>query len=231
MAESRKLSAEQISQLFHFVEEKGVKFYDVQLELVDHFASEIEARWRQHPEQDFDLLIKAIYRDFRDYNFTRLLQQKKRALAKRSWRMAWAFLRTFFTWPKVMLTALLVVVLQQFMSQFGVGMEIFKWFALILLITLFARGGYLFIHRPKGKQFLVYYQTLLLVLAGVNLVALLFTQLPRWFDVAESGLSGWQLWAVSLFMVVSSITFAGFFFYARGSMLRELEASFPQYVG
>lgn len=39
---NKQLTEEQIADLFLFCEENGVRYYEVQIELVDHLASAIE---------------------------------------------------------------------------------------------------------------------------------------------------------------------------------------------
>ena len=41
---NKKLTEAQIDELFSFCKRKGVKHYDLQIELVDHLASSIEQR-------------------------------------------------------------------------------------------------------------------------------------------------------------------------------------------
>src|SRR5665811_1137710 len=50
----RKLTPEQIENLFELCEFHNVRYYDVQIELVDHLASSIEALWETNPELPFE---------------------------------------------------------------------------------------------------------------------------------------------------------------------------------
>lgn len=228
--EKRKLKPDQIQTLFEFIEQKGVKFYDLQIELVDHFASAIEAKWEQAPDRDFTVLMTEVYRSFNDYEFKRLIRTKMKALNRRSWRMAWSFCRSFLTWPKIALTLLAVVTLHQFIGYFQNGVDIFRWFALVLFAVIISFGVYLYRNRPKRKKFLVFNQTVLLLLAWFNLIAIFFVQFPSWFDLENTSLTDAQVWGVSGFMVFIALMFIGFFFYSRRDMHRELEDAFPKYV-
>lgn len=227
---TKKVNAEQIDKLFEFIEQKGVKFYDLQVELVDHFASAIESNWAEDPGKDFTVMMAEIYRNFKDYEFKRLIRQKMRVLNRRSWRIAWNFCCSFLTWPKVALTGLGVVTMHELIVFTQLGSGIFRWFALVLFIMVIAFGIYLFRNRPREKKFLAYNQTILLLLAWFNLVGLLFVQLPDWLNFENSSLSDWQIWAASGFMVFILLIFTGFFFYSRIDMHRELEKLFPNYV-
>jgi hypothetical protein len=228
--ETKKVNAEQIDTLFEFIEHKGVKFYDLQVELVDHFASAIEAKWEANPDQDFTVTMVEVYRSFNDYGFERLVGQKSRALLKRSWRMAWNYFVSYLSWPKVILTVIAIFTLHEVIVTTGLGTGTFKWFARVLVFSMISMGVYLFINRPRGKKFLAYNQTLLLLLSAINLVCLFFVYLPRILDLENTSLADWQIWMVSGLMIVSGLMYIGFFFYSRMGIHEELEKAYPKYV-
>ena len=45
----KQLTKSEIQQIFQFVEKQEIKFFDIQLEIVDHIASEIEQTWDFFP--------------------------------------------------------------------------------------------------------------------------------------------------------------------------------------
>ena len=58
---TKKLTNEEIEGLFIFCRKRKVKYYDVQLELVDHLATSIEEIWRTQPEIPFQDALTKIY--------------------------------------------------------------------------------------------------------------------------------------------------------------------------
>ena len=48
-----KLTDTQIQDLYTFTRKHYVEYYDVQTELVDHLANDIEATWKENPEVIF----------------------------------------------------------------------------------------------------------------------------------------------------------------------------------
>ena len=48
-----KLNKEHISQLYKFTRQHYVEYYDVQTELVDHLANDIEQIWEEQPQLSF----------------------------------------------------------------------------------------------------------------------------------------------------------------------------------
>ena len=45
----KQLNQAEIEQILHFLKQNKVPYFDVQLELVDHFASAIESNWETYP--------------------------------------------------------------------------------------------------------------------------------------------------------------------------------------
>lgn len=59
-----ELNKKQIEFLFEFVEEKGVKYYDVQHEIVDHLATSIETVMMSNENTSFDQALHLVYSKF-----------------------------------------------------------------------------------------------------------------------------------------------------------------------
>lgn len=59
-----ELNQKQIKYLFKFVEEKGVKYYDVQHEIVDHLASSIETEMIENKNTSFEQALYRVYSKF-----------------------------------------------------------------------------------------------------------------------------------------------------------------------
>lgn len=103
MGESR-LTEAQINSLFLFCEQEEVRYYDVQIELVDHLASGIEQKWVQSPEMLFDEALWSVFDDFGPAGFSRVKAMKERALRKKYNKVQWSHIADFFKLPKVILT-------------------------------------------------------------------------------------------------------------------------------
>ena len=62
----KRLTKKEIQRLFQFMKEHGVKSYDIQLELVDHFATKLEQEWENYPEgSTFEQKVLVIYEQLR----------------------------------------------------------------------------------------------------------------------------------------------------------------------
>jgi hypothetical protein len=106
-----QLSDDQIQYLFRFTEKKLVRWYDLQIELVDHLASRIEEEMEVDKSKNFEATLDSIYKDFGIFGFAKVVQEKQAQLQRAARAIWWEELRSFFTWPKVILLALIVTAL------------------------------------------------------------------------------------------------------------------------
>lgn len=148
----KKLTQEQIDQLFTFTKKHYVEFYDVQVELVDHLANAIEAQWEVNPNISFDEALQAEFKKFGIFGFTGLVEQKQNELHKYYNKMLWTEVKKFFTIPKILLTILLFLLVHFILEKSGEMGETFGLAALILSFIVFTIDGLRFIFKTKNEQ-------------------------------------------------------------------------------
>lgn len=148
----KKLTQEQIDQLFTFTKKHYVEFYDVQVELVDHLANAIEAEWQQSPNLSFDEALQAEFKKFGIFGFTALVEQKQNELHKYYNKMLWTEVKKFFSIPKILLTILLFLLVHFILERFGKIGETIALAALILSFVVFTIDGLRFIFKTKNEQ-------------------------------------------------------------------------------
>lgn len=125
--EPRKLTPEQIDNLFELCEFHNVHYYDVQIELVDHIASAIEALWETNPELSFEEAVFQVGEQFgiepfshssydsilpsitglhlsRESGFEAIKVAKEKELRRKYDRLQWKYIGEFFKLPKIILT-------------------------------------------------------------------------------------------------------------------------------
>ncbi len=107
---SGQLTQKQTDELFAFCEECKVKYYDVQIELVDHLASSIEEQWMRHPNRNFNDAMGISLKDF-NHGFKHICKEKERALHKKYQIIHWNYIRKSFSWPKTIRTIAFVILL------------------------------------------------------------------------------------------------------------------------
>ena len=93
------LTDQQIDTLFKFVKSKYVDFYDVQVELVDHLASEVEQRMAEVPGVTFESALQQVYRGFGVFGFNDLVEQKRKAADNRARVLWWKGVKDLFRLP------------------------------------------------------------------------------------------------------------------------------------
>lgn len=130
------IQQEQVDEIMAFCEAKGVTYYDVQVELVDHIADSIEEIQKSNPALPFSDALDLAGKQFGNEEFAEIVKSKKRSIEKKMSRLIEKEFLSFFTVPRIMITMLLIVVAltsPHFMSgQYG-----FIPIILILLIILY----------------------------------------------------------------------------------------------
>lgn len=123
----RKLTPEQIENLFELCEFHNVSYYDIQIELVDHLASAIEALWETNPEISFEEAVFQVCEQFGvdpffhteyqsllplpsgrhfsgESGFEAIKEAKEKELHRKYDRLQWKYIGEFFKLPKIILT-------------------------------------------------------------------------------------------------------------------------------
>ncbi len=139
-----KLTTPQIEDLFKFTRKHFVYHYDVQSELVDHLANDIEEIWKERPQLSFEDARDTSFKKFGIFGFMDVIEAKQKQMNKRYRSILWRFFREWFTLPKVMTT--LAVFLSLFMVLKIQYSEYFLLGALFLVVILD------FIQQTKARK-------------------------------------------------------------------------------
>jgi len=102
------IQQEQVDEIIAFCEAKGVSYYDVQVELVDHIADSIEELQKSNPTLPFSDALELAGKQFGNEEFTAIVKSKKRLIEKRMSRLIEKEFLSFFTIPRIMITLLLL---------------------------------------------------------------------------------------------------------------------------
>ncbi|MDB0038562.1 hypothetical protein N9E89_02905 [Polaribacter sp.] len=139
-----KLTTPQIEDLFKFTRKHFVYHYDVQSELVDHLANDIEEIWNEKPYLSFKDARDTSFKKFGIFGFMDVIEAKQKQMNKRYRSILWRFFREWFTMPKVMTT--LAVFLSLYMVLKIQYSEYFLLGALFLVVILD------FIQQTKARK-------------------------------------------------------------------------------
>ncbi len=119
-----------IDQLYKFTQQHFVEYYDVQSELVDHLANDIEEIWIEKPELTFEQARDVSFQKFGSHGFIEVVKEKQKQMNKRYIKILWKFVKEWFTIPKVLITATIFMFFFLFLQL--------KESGIILMIAVFA---------------------------------------------------------------------------------------------
>lgn len=102
-----KLTASQIENLYKFTRQHYVYHYDVQSELVDHLANDIEDIWVIQPALSFEEARDKSFKKFGIFGFMDVIEAKQKQMNKRYWKILLRFVKEWFTLPKITITVLI----------------------------------------------------------------------------------------------------------------------------
>lgn len=105
-----KLSKHQIQDLYAFTRKHFVEHYDLQTELVDHLANDIETVWQDNPKLGFEDARDKAFKKFGVFGFMEAIEQKQKAMNKRYMRYFWNEFKLWFRLPQVLTTLTLFIV-------------------------------------------------------------------------------------------------------------------------
>lgn len=106
-----KLTTNQIQQLFKFTRQHYVEYYDVQTELVDHLANDIEQIWRKQPNLSFEDAKTVSFKKFGVFGFMDVVEARQKALNKKYWKLVWRIFKNYFKIPQLISIATLFTVI------------------------------------------------------------------------------------------------------------------------
>lgn len=99
-----ELTEQNIQDLYKFTRQHYVEHYDLQTELVDHLANDIEEIWKENPNLSFEKARDKSFKKFGIFGFMDVVEKKQKQMHKRYWKIIWRFASEWFEVPKIILT-------------------------------------------------------------------------------------------------------------------------------
>lgn len=103
------LTDEHIINLYAFTREHYVEYYDLQSELVDHMANDIEAIMDEIPQLTFDESRDKAFKKFGVFGFMEVVEQRQKAMNKIYMKLLWNYAEDWFRLPQIILTTAIFV--------------------------------------------------------------------------------------------------------------------------
>jgi hypothetical protein len=110
------LTKTNIEELYKFTRQHYVEHYDVQTELVDHLANDIEEIWVAQPNLSFKQAREISFKKFGVFGFMDVIEAKQKQLGKRYNKILWTYMKECFTVPKIIITTLIFMIFYTLMS-------------------------------------------------------------------------------------------------------------------
>lgn len=226
---TKEITKAQIDELFGFVRRKRVRYYDLQVELVDHLATGIEQIWEKEPDVSFERARDRVYKEFGIFGFAHVVDERIQAINRQVWEEAYAFMRSTFTFPKIILTLTIPILIAQLLmiaaNPFILTTSLFFLFLAVVLYYHWKKPPF----RHKKVQFARTAGThnALGILGGLGQILLFY--MPYWIEqlasygVVFASLSGVIVYYVYVMLYALTV-------HADQRAREDLQKQFPRLV-
>jgi len=130
------LDKKQIEHISRFIKARGVNYDDVKAEMTDHIALEVEELMLQE-NITFLVAIKRVFLRYDRFHFMKIEEEKEKRLRKQSWKEFKTALFSFFTIPKILITALLLSC-SKFLIEYMLFYYVMIGFMVLMVVVLIA---------------------------------------------------------------------------------------------
>ena len=220
-----ELPPTQIDALYAFVSKKGVKPLDVQIELVDHLATDIEARMEENNSVTFDDALEKSSSKFGRWGFDAILQKAEQNVRKRQSRLMWDAFLSFFRWPRAAFTATFAVLFWYLLAN-GLDPKIVRKTILAIWIVFGLGYGFFAVwrHSKMNKEVILAKPPVWLGLCG---------QLPNFLNMLlgefwqnSYSIEAYAIWATFFVVLITTFMWASIEIYEH--LIAESKRLYPQ---
>lgn len=150
-----KLSSEQIEYVSNYIQSFDIKWYELQVELTDHFVSIMEEIWQEDEELTFHQVKYYAEQRFGRNYFKGVEEERTSILRKEYKKQQWRMVAEYLKFPKIILSFLLVLLVYQVSFYF----EDISLYTKILFVILLGASAILLFNwfryrKIKGQRFL-----------------------------------------------------------------------------
>jgi len=105
-----KLTTEQIEYVSNYIQSFDIKFYELQVELTDHFVLIMEEIWNEDVELSFHQVKNRAEQSFGRNYFEEVVLKRKKILQKEFNRSQRKMMAEYLKFPKIIMSILIVIV-------------------------------------------------------------------------------------------------------------------------
>jgi hypothetical protein len=132
-----KVNQEQIEDLYAFTRKHFVEWFDLQTELVDHLANDIEAVWQETPSLSYKEARDRAFKKFGVFGFMDVIEKRLKAMSKKYTKCLFAELKKWFEIPQMFATTLMFFV---FLISFSSSIS--EHLLIVFYVLLIIWSGY-----------------------------------------------------------------------------------------
>lgn len=149
-----KLTEQHIQSLYEFTKQHYVEYYDLQTELVDHLANDIEVICNEQPHLSLEAARDLSFKKFGVFGFMSVVEERSRVMSKRYMNYLWKELKAWLKTPHgLVIIGLFLILYVMFSSSlayyFAYGLYIIL---LILGVLKFFQLKHTLKRREKKSQ-------------------------------------------------------------------------------
>ena len=228
-----KLTEIQITNLYQFTRQHFVYHYDVQTELVDHLANDIEGIWEENLKISFEEARDKSFKKFGIFGFMDVIEAKQKQMNKRYWKILLRFVKEWFTLPKLITTLLI------FLGVFCIVQIPFAEIAIVSVLLILAVfemvAAYRIRKKHKAKEKTDEKIFLLEAMIGTtknSFTGFTFINLFNFINLTKFDFSGLNMYC--LLLIAAIVTLLIIFFYVANYVLPQkaeelLQETYPEY--
>lgn len=162
------MESNRTEEVGNFLKDKGIKYYDVQMELVDHFMVSIE-----QSELNFKEALDEVYKSFNGKKgLKNIVKQKKELLFHKFLKMYFEAYKAYFSLPRILLTIIIFTISYFLVHTFGSHRGVYNLIAQLFNFSIILQTSFKFgVFREsykKNDKFLIlviqeYFQLILII--------------------------------------------------------------------
>lgn len=228
-----KLTESQIDNLYKFTRQHYVYHYDVQTELVDHLANDIEGIWEENPNVSFEQARDKSFKKFGIFGFMDVIEAKQKQMNKRYWKILLRFVKEWFTLPKL-ITTLLIFLGVFFLMQIPFAeITIVSILLILVVFEMIAVSKIRKEHKAKEKtDDKIFLLEAMIGTTKNSFTGFTFINLFNFINLTKFDFSGLNIYW--LLFIAATITLLIIFFYVANYVLPQkaeelLQETYPEY--
>ena len=166
------LSNEQIEKLFSFCRKHYIHYYEVQAEIVDHFADAIEKDIADNPSVSFEQALDRVYNNFGGWKgMQKIQQERQKAIGKQHAKLKREIFLSYFKPPKILLV-LCIAALSFFLLNYVDGIITQVLVPVTVIVAMFWEARHIW---KFNRKFKVHNKQLLILQQNDSVVSLIIS--------------------------------------------------------